>query len=145
MSEAAGVAKPGLWQRLKSAALPFVADPLIDRYVTAEGAPQIWSWRQTWREKIRPTLLTEPQTPLASTWLAGTALDRGLDVARRIKRATFTSPTRLEVVLRDRYTADRRWRAALELRGVAWVLTVQRRATTSGLHAATSHAGATRP
>ena len=63
MSEASGVpqVKPGLWQRIKTAAAPYFADPLIDRYVTAEGAPQIWAWRQTWRAKIRPTIgLVEP-------------------------------------------------------------------------------------
>ena len=123
-SEAAGVAKPGLWQRLKSAAAPFLADPLIDRYMTAEGAPQIYAWRQTWRQKIRPNLgLAEPVSTLNGTPLADTGLDRLLTVARRVERAAFVSPTRVEVDVRDRYKAERRWRAVLELQDFGWRLT----------------------
>lgn len=125
MAEASGVpTRIGLWQRIKSAALPFVADPLIDRYVTAEGAPQLWSWRQTWRQRVRPTIgLSEPTTPLAGTWLGGTDFDRALSVARRLDKATVVSPTRIEVELRDRYVEGRSWRAALELRDLTWMLT----------------------
>ena len=125
MSSTAGVtpARPGLWQRIKTAAAPFLADPLIDRYVTADGAPQIWAWRQAWRQRVRPAVgLREPSTPLAATWLAGTKLDHGLAIARRIDRAAFTSPARMELEIRDRYTPGRRWRAALELRNWNWVL-----------------------
>jgi hypothetical protein len=122
-SEAAGLPAPGLWQRIKSAALPFFSDTIIDRYVTPEGAVQIWSWRQTWRDKVRPALLAEPAGPLAGTWLAGTSVDRGLALLRRIERVAFTSPRRLEVVLLDRYAGNRRWRAAMELRGLTWMLT----------------------
>ena len=125
MSTTAGVslAKPGLWQRLKSAAAPYFADPLIDRYVTAEGAPQIWAWRQTWRKTIRPTAgLREPATPLAATWLSGSSLDHGLAIAKRVDRAAFTSPGRMEFEVRDKYVEARRWRAVLELRNWSWVL-----------------------
>ncbi len=125
MSMTAGVtfAKPGLWQRLKSAAAPYFADPLIDRYVTADGAPQIWAWRQTWRKTIRPKVgLDEPRTPLAATWLAGTRLDHGLAIAGRVDRAAFTSPGRMQLEVRDKYVEGRRWRATLELRNWSWVL-----------------------
>lgn len=125
MSEASGVptAKPGLWQRIKTAAAPYFADPLIDRYVTAEGAPQIWAWRQTWRAKIRPTIgLAEPKTPLHSTWFGGTSIDHGLAIANRVDRAAFTSPGRVEFEVRDKYVESRRWRATFELRDWNWVL-----------------------
>lgn len=125
MSASAGVnmAKPGLWTRIKEAAAPYLADPLIDRYVTAESAPQIWKWRQTWRQKVRPTIgFKEPATPLASTFLAGSAVDQGLAIARRVERAAFTSPFRMEMELRDRYVEGRRWRAAFEMRDWSWVL-----------------------
>ncbi len=125
MSTSAGVepAKPGLWRRVKEAAAPFFADPLIDRYVTAENAPQIWKWRQTWRQKVRPTVgFGEPATPLSATFLAGTALDQGLAMARRVERAAFVSPRRMEMVLRDRFVEGRSWRAAFELREWTWVL-----------------------
>lgn len=124
MSEAAGVPKPGLWQRIKAATVPFLADPIIDRYVTAEGAPQIWAWRQTWRQKVRPSIgLAEPATPLGRTWLAGTAIDRNLALARRVDRVALVSPARMEFDVRDRYVEGRSWRAALELRGLTWTLT----------------------
>ena len=126
MSASAGVtmAKPGLWTRIKQAAAPFLADPLIDRYVTAESAPQIWNWRQAWRQKVRPTIgFKEPATPLSVTFLAGSALDQGLAVARRVERAAFTSPFRMEMELRDRYVEGRRWRAAFEMRAWSWMLT----------------------
>lgn len=124
MSESAGVGKPGLWQRLKAAAAPYLADPLIDRYVTAEGAPQIWAWRQTWREKVRPRIgLSEPPTVLAGTWAAGTNVDRGLSFARRVERVAFTSPTRVEIEVRDRHVEHRRLRAVMELRSATWTLT----------------------
>ncbi len=123
-SEAAGVPKPGLWQRIKSAALPFVADPLIDRYVTAEGAPQIYGWRQTWRQKVRPNLgLVEPKSVLAETRFADTGIDRGLSLVRRIERAAFVSPTLIEIEMRDRYRPERRWKSVLELQGWSWRLT----------------------
>ncbi len=123
-SQASGLPKPGIWDRLKTAAAPFFADPLIDRYVTAQGAPQIYGWRETWRQKVRPTVgFSEPPTALASTPLAGTGVDRAASLARRVTRAAFVSPTRVEVEVRDRYREDRRWRAVLDLNGWAWQLT----------------------
>lgn len=123
-SQASGIPKPGVWDRIKTAAAPFFADPLIDRYVTAEGAPQIYGWRETWRQKVRPAVgMGEPPTVLASTPLAGTGMDRAVSVARRVTRAAFVTPTRVEVEIRDRYKEDRRWKAVLALNGWSWQLT----------------------
>ena len=123
-SQASGIPKPGIWDRLKTSVAPLFADPLIDRYVTAEGAPQIYRWRETWRQKVRPAVgFSEPPTLLAATPLAGTVVDRAVSIACRLTRAAFVSPTRVEVEVRDRYKADRRWRAVLDLNGWAWQLT----------------------
>lgn len=123
-SQAAGIPKPGLWQRIKAAAAPFFADPLIDRYVTAEGAPQIYAWRQTWREKVRPAVgMAEPPTVLGGTGLAETKLDRALTLAKRVERAAFVSPWKVEIDVRDQFKENRRWRALLELQGWSWRLT----------------------
>lgn len=124
LADVAGQPRPSLWQRLKVAALPYLTDPLIDRYVSAEGAPRLYEWRQTWRSRVRPALgRGEPPTLLSDTWIGGTALDRGLSLARRVDRAHFVSPSRLEIELADRYVETRRWFAALERRGVDWQLT----------------------
>lgn len=122
-ASAAALPKPGLWQRIKTAAAGFVTDPLIDRYVSAEGAPRLWALRETWRGKVRPIVLSEPPTVLAGTVLAGTAADKALSIARRVDKVAFTSPFRMELEIRDRYVEERRWRAVLELKGQTWTLT----------------------
>ncbi len=123
-ADATGAAKPGLWQRIKAAAAPMFADPLIDRYVTAEAAPKLLAWRRTWRQQVRPALgLTDNSTLLAGTFLANSGLDRAVSFARRVERAAFQSPTRVEFELRDRWAPDRRVRATMELRDFSWVLT----------------------
>ena len=116
-------ASPGLWQRMKAAAAALVTDPLIDRYVSAEGAPRLWTLRETWRNKVRPIVLAEPQSALAGTVLAESSLDRALSVARRVERVAFTTPLRMELEIRDRIVEQRRWTAVLELKGMTWTLT----------------------
>ncbi|MGE0699859.1 MAG: DUF2939 domain-containing protein [Hyphomicrobiaceae bacterium] len=126
IAQAAGLPKPSLWQRLKAAALPYLADPLIDRYVTAEGAPKLYKWRGSLRGQSATT--TTPATasavtPMRGTLLAGTMLDDGLALAGRLERWSFTSPMRLEIEVADGHTSGRRWFAALELRALSWQLT----------------------
>lgn len=152
LAEAAGLPPPNLWQRLKSTALPYLADPLIDRYVTAEGAPKLYAWRQTWRKRtlgararsdgpvVPAGIVTEDGRTAASgtasgpldgaqrptSWLAGTAVERQLALLRRVERWAFVSPRRFEIEIQDRTIATRRWFAALELRGLTWQLTEMR-------------------
>lgn len=126
LSDAAGEPRPGLWQRIKAAALPYVTDPLIDRYVTAEGAPKLYKWRQALRQRLQQASAAAAPRALASTssgWLDGTSLGRSLALARRIERWSFVSPMRLEIELADRQVAGRRWFAALEMRALSWRLT----------------------
>jgi len=127
LAEVAGVEKPGVWQRVKSVVFPYLADPLIERYVTAEGAPRLYAWRQTWRQRVAgPLRRPEPATMLAGTWLADTAIDRHATFLHRLERARFVSPRRLEITFADRHRAGRLWHAALELRGLGWQLTEMR-------------------
>lgn len=126
LSDAAGEPRPGLWQRIKAAALPYVTDPLIDRYVTAESAPKLYKWRQALRQRLQQASAAAAPRALASTssgWLDGTSLGRSLALARRIERWSFVSPMRLEIELADRQVAGRRWFAALEMRALSWRLT----------------------
>ncbi len=128
LTDAAGVPKPGFWQRVVAATVPMLSSTVIDTYVTPEGAPQLYAWRQTWREKVRPTIgpavgLSEPPMALAGTAFEGMAIDKVLSMLRRVDRAAFTGPTRLELEIRDRYSESRRYRAVIELRGTTWKLT----------------------
>lgn len=136
LTDAAGLPRPGLWQRLKAAALPYVADPLIDRYVTAEGVPQLYAWRQSLKQKVTALrqaarasteMVAASVAPEPRGWiemaLEATPLPRILAAARRIERWAFVSPVRLEIELADRVVPDRRWQAEMQLRGLAWRLT----------------------
>ena len=79
--------------------------------------------RRPWRKSIRPTVgLREPETPLAATWFGGTGLDHALAIAKRVDRAAFTSPGRMELEIRDRYVDGRRWHATFAFRNWNWVL-----------------------
>ena len=60
---------------------------------------------------------------LAGTAFEGMAIDKVLSMLRRVDRAAFTGPTRLELEIRDRYSENRRYRAVIELRGMTWKLT----------------------
>jgi hypothetical protein len=124
LSDAAGVPKPSLWQRIVSATVPMLSGTVIDRYVTPAGLPQLYAWRETWRNTVRPTIgLTEPPMALAGTTWEGTALDKVVTVLRRVDRAAFVSPTRVELELRDRYVNERSYRAVWQLKGWTWKLT----------------------
>ena len=123
ISEVAGVEQPGLWHRLTARIVPFLADPLVDRYVTAEGAPRLYAWRETWMSKVRPKIgLSEPATALAGTWFAGAALDRAWTAWRRVESISIQSPRRVRFVVRDRFVETRRWRAVMALDGWTWKL-----------------------
>lgn len=44
---------PGLWKRATAAIMPRLTGPLIERYVTAEGAPRLYRLRQMWRRELK--------------------------------------------------------------------------------------------
>jgi len=116
--------KPTLWQRVKAAVAPSMADSVIDRYVTPEHLPILLGYRQVYRGTVRPALgLTEPPTTLAGTWLAGSAVDRFASFWVRVRRAVFYSPTRFLLEVEDKYRPGRRYVGTLELIGLDWKLT----------------------
>ncbi len=121
ISEAAGAPKPSLWKRFKAAALPFVSDPLIDRYVTAEAAPKLYSWRQSWRNRVRTG---DPEAESGGTALfGGTSFGRALRVAGKIQRLSLVSPGRIEIVIGDTFPKRRQWFIAMEMRAMRWTMT----------------------
>jgi hypothetical protein len=116
--------KPTLWQRIKAAVAPSMADTIIDRYVTPENLPVLLGYRRIYRGTVRPALgLKEPSTALAGTWLAGTELDRFASFWARVRRAVFYSPTRFVLEVEDKYRPERRYIGTLELKGWEWKLT----------------------
>lgn len=115
---------PTLWQRIKAAVAPKLADTVIDRYVTPENLPVLLGYQRRYRGTVRPALgLTEPPTALADTWLAGGAIDRFASFWTRVRRAVFHSPGHFELEVQDKYRPERRYIGILELRGWEWKLT----------------------
>ena len=65
---------PSLWQRIKAAVAPSMADSIVDRYVTPENLPILLGYRRHYRGTLRPALgLQEPPTALAGTCLRAPA------------------------------------------------------------------------
>ena len=145
LAAAGGQAPPGLWQRLKAAALPFVTDPLIDRYVTADNVPRLYAWRQAAKARgsAKAAVVTSGEGS-DSFGLLKAKIERNMALLDRVERWRFSSPTRLEVVVRDRPGSLRLWMAALELRGLSWQLTEMHVLGGHALRPATSIATATR-
>jgi hypothetical protein len=115
---------PSLWQRIKSAVAPSVTARAIDRFVTPEYLPVVLGYRRFWRGTIQPALgREEPQTALAGTLFAGSSIDRFVSFWKRLRRAVFHSPMRIEVEIEDKYRPGRFYTGMLELKGFQWKLT----------------------
>jgi hypothetical protein len=110
--------KPTLWQRIKAAVAPSMADTIIDRYVTPEHLPILLGYRRLYRGIAKPAEnLREPQTVLAGT------VDRFASFWSRVRRAVFMSPTQFVLEVEDKYRPGRLYVGTLELRGWEWKLT----------------------
>ena len=115
---------PSLWQRIKAAVAPNMADSVIDRYVTPEHLPVLLGYRRVYRGSVRPALgLKEPPTALEGTWLGGTAFDRFASFWTRVRRAVFVSPTRFVLEVENKYRPGRHFIGTLELKNYEWKLT----------------------
>ena len=115
---------PTVWQRIKAAVAPSMADSVIDRYVTPEHLPVLLGYRRVYRGSVRPALgLKEPPPALEGTWLAGIGLDRFASFWARVRRAVFVSPTRFVLEVEDKYRPGRHFIGTLELMNYEWKLT----------------------
>jgi hypothetical protein len=115
---------PSLWQRIKAAVAPTMADSVIERYVTPEHLPVLLGYRRIYRGSVRPALgLKEPPSALAGTWLDGTAFDRFASFWVRVRRAVFMSPTHFVLEVEDKHRPGRHFVGTLELKGYDWKLT----------------------
>lgn len=118
--------RASLWRRARSAVGQRVAQSVIDHYATPEKLPTLLGYGRLWRETLKPALQGRsdlPRTALSATRLEGTVFDRLITGYRRVQRAAFTSPTRFELEVSDRYRPTRRYGAALELKDWDWKLT----------------------
>lgn len=105
---------PSIWQRVKGMFGASMLDRFIESYVTPEGLPKLFDYRQMWREQVSGEVAE--QINLAP-------LDRLKRFWNRIKRAEFQSLTRVEIEMEDRRIADRRYVSVMQLQGLGWRLT----------------------
>lgn len=109
---------PGLWKRIKTYWGRSAIDRLVDSYVTAEGLPKMFQWRQTYRQATGTATAAAQPVPLkvrlAKFW-------------SRLKRAEFKSLTEFEIEMVDQFDASRSHIGLLKLAslssGLDWKLT----------------------
>lgn len=114
-NEAGAAVRPTLWQRLKGAFGATMLDRFIETYVTPEGLPKLFEYRQTWRDASMSATPVEPEPQ--------SKVERFQQFWSRIKRAEFRSLGRVEIEIADRSVADRRYVSVMELDGLGWKLT----------------------
>lgn len=114
---------PSVWQRVKSAVAPRMADSVIDRYVTPEYLPVLLGYRRIWRGTVQPALglgREEPSTVLDGTLFAGSVVDRFASSWKRLRRGVFYSPTRIEIEIEDKYKPGLSYVSTLEFKALGW-------------------------
>lgn len=109
---------PGLWKRIKSYWGRSAIDRLVDSYVTPEGLPKMFQWRQTYRQATGSASASSQALPFR---------ERFVKFWSRLKRAEFKSLTEFEIELRDQFDASRSHVGLLTLGGLSsgldWKLT----------------------
>lgn len=115
---------PTLWQRIKAAVAPSLADGIVERYVTPDHLPTLLGYRRLQDGAVRPALdVKEPATVLAGTLLADSSLDRFASFWTRVRRAVFLSPTRFVLEVEDKHRPGRIYVGTFALQGWEWKLT----------------------
>jgi hypothetical protein len=113
VNEAGERLKPTLWQRVKSAFGQSMLDRFVESYVTPEGLPKLFRYRTTWNGTVKGE--TDEDDKLEF-------FDRAKAFYRRLHRAEFSSPTRIEIEMLDKFDPDRRYVSVMELQGFEWKL-----------------------
>jgi hypothetical protein len=122
-----GQPSPSLWSRVKSSFVPYFADNMIDRYVTAESIANLDSLKAMWRQT------KDGASRLATGDMAGAigdmqsepetnALTRFMSFYNRIQRARFDGLDKVEFEITDRYVPERRYLSRFELNQFEWKL-----------------------
>ena len=105
--------KPTMWQRVKSAFGQSMLDRFIESYVTPEGLPKLFRYRKAWNGTVKGQTDDEEKLDV---------LERARAFYKRMSRAEFKSPTRIEIEMVDRFAPDRRYLSVMELHGFEWKL-----------------------
>lgn len=115
--EGAPPPKRSLWQRFKAYAGQGVVNRVVDKYVTPEGLPQLFTYKKTYNN-VRDTVTGGNSDSQDIAWQ-----ERFKRFWARVERAEFKSLTRFEIDVRDKLMPERRFDGVLELRGLEWKLT----------------------
>lgn len=106
-----------LWTRFKAYWGQGVVDGLVDKYVTPDGLPQLFTLRKTYRSYVANDDDDASKLPIS---------ERIARAWARVKRAEFTSFTSFEIDMEDKYDPTRVYLGKLELRPTGWKLTALR-------------------
>jgi hypothetical protein len=109
--------KPTLWQRIKASFGVTMMDRFIESYVTPEGLPKLFQYRQAWRDNVSGDTAYLAEMP---------RLERMKQFYDRIKRAEFQTVSKVEIEMQDRKKPERRYVSTMELIGFDWKLTALR-------------------
>jgi hypothetical protein len=107
-------ASKGFWARFKAYWGQGAVNSLVEKYVTPEGLPQLFTLRKTYRSYVSND--EEDANTLALS-------DRIARAWARVRRAEFTSLTSFEIDMEDKLDPTRTYLGKLELRPTGWKLT----------------------
>lgn len=114
---AAAQPKRSLWQRFKAYMGEGVVNRVVEKYVTPEGLPQLFTLKKSYNS-VRATVTGAGSEPADMPFT-----ERFKRFWARVERAEFKSLTRFEIDVRDKLMPERRFDGVLELRGLEWKLT----------------------
>ncbi len=113
VNEAGERLRPTLWQRVKTAFGQSMLDRFVESYVTPEGLPKLFRYRNKWNGTVKGEVDEDDKLEF---------FERAKAFYRRLHRAEFSSLTRIEIEMLDKFDPDRRYVSVMELHGVEWKL-----------------------
>jgi hypothetical protein len=113
VNEAGERLKSSLWQRVKKAFGQSMLDRFVESYVTAEGLPRLFRYRNKWNGTVKSEVDEDDKLDF---------FERTKAFYRRLHRAEFTSLTRIEIETLDKFDPERRYVSVMELHGFEWKL-----------------------
>lgn len=115
VTASAGVAKPGLWSRVKGYFGTAAVERLINRYANAQGLPTLFTYGQTYKRYL--TGVIEPPQTLANL------PQRMAEFWSRLRHVAFVTPTTFEIEMADVSDPSRRFTGLFQIRDMRWKLT----------------------